>query len=604
MSLKKSMKLFLAVLTFSVFFAALSMTASAETYSGDCGDVTWVYDDEAKTLTFSGSGPIPDYETIEMQQYKSYIHNGVETVVFGNGITRIGNYTLSVGAGTTIKKIVMADTVTEIGVGAFKDCQNLSSLMLSDNLLSIGSDAFSYCCDLTALDLPDTVTSIGSNAFDFCTRIERIKFPASLKDIDSRAFEYCVSLTAANLGDTKLQTIGEYAFDSCTALKTVTLPSSLASVGDRAFYYSNKIEDIYCSADPKNIISWSNDPEEYKQEQKTVCHVKSEYVQDYRSRFINTIEADPVNLTFTGDLEEKTAAAAYIKGATLTAGGDISVNLYLVLPETVAADQNAYIMVKGPDDSEAKRIPLSGLRRESDNKGNLGSYIASCQVNSAQIGEGITFTLYNGENEIVPLWNTQRSSVYETFTYSVNRYINAVRSRSDNLGVLASKMQNYGTWAREYLIGKGNLSSDKTAEISMPKTVEGVAASDLSKYKIDNQSGLNNLNMSLVLESQTSLRLYYSGDPIEATASSERGSVQVENGQGENLNYAEIKDISAPDLDTVFTFNFGDSKTVKVSALSFAELVLRTSQDNSSNLCNMVKALYEYSQAANTYFGC
>lgn len=602
------MKIFLAVLTFSVFFAALSMTASAETYSGNCGadgdNVTWAYDDTARTLTFSGSGAIADYYGMGVQPYNFYLPNDVEKVVFGEGITRIGDYTLSVGAGTTIKKIVMADTVTEIGVGAFKDCQNLSSLMLSDNLLSIGSDAFSYCFDLTALDLPDTVTSIGSNAFDFCTRIERIKFPANLTDIGNYAFQFCSNLTAANLGDTKLQTIGEYAFYSCTALKTVTLPSSLKSVADRAFCFSNSIEDIYCSADPKNINSWSNDPEEYKQEQKTVCHVKYEYVQDYRSRFINTIEPDPVNLTFTGDLEEKTAAAAYIKGATLTAGGDISVNLYLVLPETVAEDQNAYIMVKGPDDSEAKRIPLSDLRRGSDIEGKLGSYIASCQVNSAQIGESITFTLYNGENEIVPLWNTQRSSVYETYTYSVNRYINAVRSRSDNLGVLASKMQNYGTWAREYFIGKGNLSSDKTAEISMPKTVEGVAASDLSEYKIDNQSGLNDLNMSLVLESQTSLRLYYSGAPIEATASSERGSVQVENGQGENLNYAEIKDIGAPDLDTVFTFYFGDSKTVKVSALSFAELVLRTSQDNSSNLCNMVKALYEYSQAANTYFGC
>ena len=55
--MKKAVCILLAAM---IIFPALAFSASAT--GGTDGDITWNYDDSSKTLTFSGSGAIPDYE--------------------------------------------------------------------------------------------------------------------------------------------------------------------------------------------------------------------------------------------------------------------------------------------------------------------------------------------------------------------------------------------------------------------------------------------------------------------------------------------------------------------------------------------------------------
>lgn len=68
--------------------------------------------------------------------------------------------------------------------------------------------------------------------------------------------------------------------------------------------------------------------------------------------------------------------------------------------------------------------------------------------------------------------------------------------------------------------------------------------------------------------------------------------------------YIEIQNIAAPELGDVYTITLGDRGTIKVSALSYAEAVLRTygSNENKTDLCEMVKSLYEYYEKASHYF--
>jgi len=256
------------------------------------------------------------------------------------------------------------------------------------------------------------------------------------------------------------------------------------------------------------------------------------------------------------------------------------------------------MLIKGPNDSQPVKYLLSDL------KNNDGKYVARCRVNAAQMGEDVTFELYNGSNDQQTFWNTNKSVSYTTFTYSVNNYINAVKGRNDKLGALALAMQNYGAWARQYLTDEDKMSN--VAEIATTNDIEGVTVSDLEAYSVKKSEGfsVSNLSMSLFVESETTLRLYYEGDTINVTATRNGDTLDVYSGTKNNMNYVEVRNISAKDLGKTITFNFGTAGTVEVSVLSYAYAILNAYSGNEkkTNICNTVKALYKYYEAANAYF--
>ena len=70
--------------------------------------------------------------------------------------------------------VVIPDSVTAIGVKAFKGCSSLMSITISDSVTSIGDEAFLDCSRLTSITIPDSVTSIGEEAFSGCSRLTSI----------------------------------------------------------------------------------------------------------------------------------------------------------------------------------------------------------------------------------------------------------------------------------------------------------------------------------------------------------------------------------------------------------------------------------------------
>ena len=83
-------------------------------------------------------------------------------------------------------------------------------------------------------------------------------------------------------------------------------------------------------------------------------------------------------------------------------------------------------------------------------------------------------------------------------------------------------------------------------------------------------------------------------------AALENDGVEVFRNNANGYYYVEQANIAACDLDTVYSFTI-DSVTVKASALSYAYVALNATTSN-SNIQNLVKALYLYNQAANSYF--
>lgn len=75
----------------------------------------------------------------------------------------------------SLSNVVIPDSVTSIGGGAFNECDSLRSVVIPDGVTSIGIGAFIGCKSLKSLEIPDSVTSIGFGAFSYCY------FPYKLK---------------------------------------------------------------------------------------------------------------------------------------------------------------------------------------------------------------------------------------------------------------------------------------------------------------------------------------------------------------------------------------------------------------------------------------
>ena len=144
-------------------------------------------------------------------------------------------------------------------------------------------------------------------------------------------------------------------------------------------------------------------------------------------------------------------SVSYISGANLSLNGEIGVNLFI--KPSVTLGDGAYVMVKGPNDTEAQKVMLN----DSTYNTNAQAYLVSTPVYAAQMGEQVEYTLYNSAGVAQELWNTARTKSYDTYTYSVKNYIDTAKAQKDDsntptkLAVLAQKMENYGAWSTTYM---------------------------------------------------------------------------------------------------------------------------------------------------------
>lgn len=145
-----------------------------------------------------------------------------------NAIIETATNILITGCGETI----IPNDVVQIGVGAFEDCESLTSITMPESVMKISNAAFSDCSRLTSITIPKSVTEIGSLTFYGCSSLTSITIPEGVTCIEEFAFENC-SLTNIIIPKS-VTSIGEYAFGGNKMDSITILNKDVVLVG-RAF---------------------------------------------------------------------------------------------------------------------------------------------------------------------------------------------------------------------------------------------------------------------------------------------------------------------------------------------------------------------------------
>ena len=166
----------------------------------------------------------------------SNVTTGLPSWSFNGGVLEELNVNCHFGKSTfaqitTLKRVTLGDSITEIPELAFFNCTKLQTVSIPSDLTKIGSQAFFKCSSLQDVTLPASLKEIGYQAFRDCAALTSITFPDSLTKIDDSAFSGCTGLTYISYGR-EIDDIGSNAFGGCTNVKVIDLHRA-REIGER-----------------------------------------------------------------------------------------------------------------------------------------------------------------------------------------------------------------------------------------------------------------------------------------------------------------------------------------------------------------------------------
>ncbi|MCD8118827.1 MAG: leucine-rich repeat domain-containing protein [Lachnospiraceae bacterium] len=166
--------------------------------------------------------------------------------------------------GTAVEEVVIPESVTRIGEGAFRGCEHLTSLTIPESVTWIGGAAFygtpwydslndefvivgdglliKYNGTDADVVIPDGVKGI-YGAFDDNENLTSVTIPESVTQILWDAFSGCAALTEVYIPES-VSLIGDNAFNGCKALAKVSGGAGITQIGAYAFSYNDALSDF------------------------------------------------------------------------------------------------------------------------------------------------------------------------------------------------------------------------------------------------------------------------------------------------------------------------------------------------------------------------
>ena len=172
-------------------------------------------------------------KTVWMMSFSGYSNDETSAYSRGDHYNYNGNASAFYGA-NKLEKVVFADGVTKIGKYSLHNCKYLTEVIIPDTVKSIGDYAFANCTGLTELSVPNSVESIEDYVFSGCTGLKNIVLSEAVDRINEGVFSSCTGLTSVEI-PSHIKAIYPFAFNGCTSLSSVKLNDGLEVIGYSAF---------------------------------------------------------------------------------------------------------------------------------------------------------------------------------------------------------------------------------------------------------------------------------------------------------------------------------------------------------------------------------
>ena len=254
---------------------------TVKTESVKSGDFTYtLYTDNTACITgYTGSNPVVSIpaeidgaKVIGLENKALKSSSTLKELILPDSVEAIGNYAAMYC--DNLEKVTIGKNIKHIGISAFEGsqenaytgksklttvvfngapktisekafyfCSALTEIVLPEGVETIGDWAFAKCFSAKKIIIPEGVTQIDDHAFLKCTGAVEISIPGTVESIAVSTFYRCSSLEKLTI-DEGVKKLEKGAFEECKSLKTVVLPESMEELGKYAFYNCTGLDEI------------------------------------------------------------------------------------------------------------------------------------------------------------------------------------------------------------------------------------------------------------------------------------------------------------------------------------------------------------------------
>ena len=265
----------------------------------------------------------------------------------------------------------------------------------------------------------------------------------------------------------------------------------------------------------------------------------------------------------------------YAYGRSISLEGEISVNFYLRLTDTGAS------VIMNP--AEGESVTAAYADSAAQTIGGVEYRVFSYSLAAKRYDVEVALTVLPSDANKTGI--TVSSSVKEYAEETIKDGATA-----SNLKDLAQSLLNYCSAAKAYF---GNETVEAyTGEVALDTYKPATSGTA--------PSGVTLNGATLVLESKTAIKIYFSGENASSAVCTVNGE-SAEQTREDDYYVITIENVVAQKLDEAYTITIGDL-TINYSALSYAYAVAGNSGETDVNLINLVKYLYDYYVKAKDFF--
>ena len=147
----------------------------------------------------------------------------------------------------SFRSVIIPESVTQIGSGAFNGCANLQRVDIQSTQLSprkVMGGAFKGC-KINELTFSSKLTYLPANLFSNATFDDYdLVIPASIEEIDYYCFRDATGIRSLTFAGNKITKIGDEAFKNLPSIGSVTIPESVTNIGSGAFSGCSNLQKV------------------------------------------------------------------------------------------------------------------------------------------------------------------------------------------------------------------------------------------------------------------------------------------------------------------------------------------------------------------------